>query len=193
MIGLDSETDLHGNQGEGESLPADMTTAILLVLGVVVIAMLLFLTERLRVDLVALLVLLTLALCGLVTPDQAVAGFSSPVVITVCSIFVLSAGLYQAGVAGWLGRQILRFGGKGEIKLLLGIMLLTAGMSFFMNTIGIVALMLPAVMDIARRTGHAPSKLLMPLSFGALLGGYTDQPACQRGSSRGGAAAVRLV
>lgn len=150
-----------------------MTAAILLVIGVVVIAMLLFLTERLRVDLIALLVLLALALFGLVTPDQAVAGFSSPVVITVCSIFVLSAGLYQAGVAGWLGRLILRFGGKGEIRLLLGIMLLAAGMSFFMNTIGIVALMLPAVMDIARRTGHAPSKLLMPLSFGALLGGYT--------------------
>lgn len=150
-----------------------MTAAILLVIGIVVVALLLFLTERLRVDLIALLVLLALSLCGLVTPNQAVAGFSSPVVITVCSIFVLSAGLYQAGVAGWLGRQILRFGGKGEIRLLLGIMLLAAGMSFFMNTIGIVALMLPAVMDIARRTGRAPSKLLMPLSFGALLGGYT--------------------
>lgn len=173
MIVFDSGTDLHGNHGEGILLPADMTTAILLVIGVVVISMLLFLTERLRVDLIALLVLLALVLCGLVTPNQAVAGFSSPVVITVCSIFVLSAGLYQAGVAGWLGRQILRFGGKGEIRLLFGIMLLAAGMSFFMNTIGIVALMLPAVMDIARRTGHAPSKLLMPLSFGALLGGYT--------------------
>jgi len=150
-----------------------MTTAILLVLAVVIVSMVLFLTERLRVDLVALLVLLALALFGLVTPTQAVAGFSSPVVITVCSIFVLSGGLYRAGVAGWLGQQILRFGGKSEIQLLLGIMITAAVMSFFMNTIGIVALMLPAVMDIARRTGSAPSKLLMPLSYGALLGGFT--------------------
>lgn len=150
-----------------------MTGSILLVLVVVAVAMTLFFMERLRVDLIALLVLLTLALLGLVTPEQAVSGFSSPVVITVCSIFALSAGLFRAGVAGWLGQQILRFGGKGEIRLLLGIMLTAAVMSFFLNTIGIVALMLPAVMDISRRTGFAPSKLLIPLSYGALLGGFT--------------------
>ncbi len=150
-----------------------MTSAILLVLTVVGTSLVLFLTERLRADLIALLVLLALALSGLVTPTDAVAGFSSPVVVTVCSIYVLSAGLYRAGVAGWLGQQILRFGGGNPTQLLLGIMLTAASMSFFMNTIGIVALMLPAVMDICRRTGSSPSKLLMPLSYGALLGGFT--------------------
>ena len=150
-----------------------MNTEIVLVLGVVAATLALFLHGRLRVDLVALLVVLALVLLRLVSPSEAVAGFSNPVVITIGAVFVLSAGLYRTGVASVLARQILRVGGTSEGRLLLAIMVAVAVMSFFMNTVGIVALMLPAVMDIARRTGRAPSRLLMPLSFGALLGGLT--------------------
>lgn len=150
-----------------------MTTEIILVLTILVIALVLFVSERLRVDVVALCVLITLALCQLVSPLEAVAGFSNPAVITICAVFVLSAGLYQTGVANWIGHHVLGLAGKSEVRLVTLLMLLAASLSFFMNTLGIVALLLPVVMDVARRLGHAPSKLLMPLAFGALLGGLT--------------------
>jgi len=150
-----------------------MTPQIALVLGILLVAVVLFLTERLRVDLVALLALSALALTGLVTPAEAVSGFSNPAVITVWAMFILSGGLSRTGVAGVLGRYTLRLAGQGEIRLLVVIMLTAAGLSAFMNNVGVAALMLPVVMDLARRTGRAPSKLLMPLATGSLLGGLT--------------------
>jgi len=150
-----------------------MTLEILIVLLIVTTAVLLFVTEWLRADLVAVLVLLALAFSGLVRPAEAVGGFSSPAVIAVCAIFVLSAGLLRSGVAGWLADWIGRIGARNEVRLVLAIMVTSAVLSFFMNTMGIVALLLPAVMDLARRTGFAPSRLLMPLTFGSLLGGLT--------------------
>jgi len=150
-----------------------MTPDIIIVLLILAAALILFITEWLRADLVAVLVLLALALSGLVQPAEAVSGFSSPAVIAVCAIFVLSAGLLRSGVAGWLAGWIGRIGARSELRLVLVIMVTSAVLSFFMNTMGIVALLLPAVMDLARRTGLAPSRLLMPLTFGALLGGLT--------------------
>ncbi len=150
-----------------------MTPDIAIVLAVLVGAVTLFVTERLRVDLVAVLVLLALALTGLVTPAQAVSGFSSPAVVTICGIFILSAGLQRTGVASYLGRGVERVGGRSEVRLILALMGTAAVLSYVMNTMAIVALFLPAVMDLARRTGLAPSRLLMPLTFGALLGGLT--------------------
>jgi len=146
---------------------------ILLVVLILSSALILLVTERLRADLVALLVLLTLSFAGLVTPLQAVGGFSSPAVVAVGAIFVLSAGLRRAGIANLIGRGIARLGGRGELRLVLVLMAVSALLSFFMNTIAIVALLLPAAMDLARRHGLAPSRLLMPLAFGALLGGLT--------------------
>ena len=157
---------------------------ILIVLVVLVGAVGLFVTERLRVDLVAVLVLLALALTGLVTPAQAVSGFSSPAVVTICGIFILSAGLQRTGVANYLGRWVERMGGHSEVRLILALMVTAAVLSFFMNTMAIVALFLPAVMDLARRTGLAPSRLLMPLTFGALLGGLTTMFATLPNSPR---------
>ena len=150
-----------------------MTTDIALVLAILVAAIILFVTERIRVDLVALLVLGALAVLGLVTPQQALSGFSNPAVVTVWAMFVVSAGLSYTGIAGWIGRQVLRLAGKGEARLV-GVIMLTAGvMSAVMNNIGVAALLLPVVMDISRRTKHAPSRLLIPLAFGSLLGGLT--------------------
>ena len=144
-----------------------MTPEILMVLLILAVGVFLFVTEWLRADLVAVLVLLALAVSGLVQPAQAVSGFSSPPVIAVCAIFVLSAGLFRSGVAGWLASWIERLGARNEARLILAIMAISAVLSFFMNTMGIVALLLPAVMDLGRRTGLAPSRLLMPLTFGA--------------------------
>lgn len=156
-----------------------MTIEIAAVLGTIVFAVVLFVTERLPMEVVALLVLAGLALSGLVTPTEALSGFSNPAVVTVWAVFILSGGLSSTGVATLLGQQVMRLAGhragsaapQGEVRLMVVIMLSAGLMSAFMNNVGVAALLLPVVMDIARRTGHPPSRLLMPLAFGALLGG----------------------
>jgi len=148
-----------------------MTFDILLVLFIILVAVILFVSGRLRVDLVALMVLGALVLTGLITPSEAVSGFSNPAVITVWAVFILSGGLTRTGVANVIGNQVMRVAGNGQFRLLFLIMLTAALLSAFMNNVGVAALLLPVVMDIARRTKISPSKLLMPLAFGALLGG----------------------
>lgn len=148
-----------------------MPTHIITTLTILAIATLLFISEHMSIDLVALLVLATLAITSLVTPEEALSGFSSPAVVTVWAVFILSAGLTRTGVAGWLGRLVIRFSGRGETRLMLVIMLTSAFLSAFMNNIGVTAMLLPVVLDITRRTGRLPSKLLIPLAFSSLLGG----------------------
>ncbi len=148
-----------------------MTVEIAIVLGTIVLSVVLFVTERLPMELVALLMMVGLAIGGLITPTEALSGFSSPAVVTVWAVFILSGGLSYTGVAGLLGRQVLRWAGQGEVRLLVVIMLTAGVLSAFMNNVGVAALLLPVVIDIARRTGRPPSRLLMPLAFGSLLGG----------------------
>lgn len=150
-----------------------MTIDIVIVFIILFSAMILFITERIRMDVVALLVLGSLALTGLVTPVEALSGFSNPAVVTVWAVFILSAGLSRTGVANSIGHQVLRLAGKSEVQLLVVIMVIAGLMSAFMNNVGVAALLLPVVMDISRRAGYLPSKLLMPLSIGCLLGGLT--------------------
>jgi di/tricarboxylate transporter len=149
-----------------------MTSAIL-VLAIVVVAVVLFFTEWLRMDLVALLVLGTLAITGLVTTEQALSGFSNPAVVTVWAMFILSAGLLNTGVAEVIGRTALGWVGAGEARTIVVVMLTAGVLSAFMNNIGVAALMLPVVIELARQSGHPPSRLLMPLAYGTLLGGLT--------------------
>ncbi len=148
-----------------------MTSEIALTLAILAAAVVLFVTERLRVDTVALLVLISLALTGLVSPTEALSGFSNPAVVTVWAMFVLGGGLSKTGVANLIGRQVLRLAGQGESRLVIAIMLVGGAMSAFMNNVAVTAMLLPVVVDIARRTDRPPSKLLIPLAFGSLLGG----------------------
>lgn len=148
-----------------------MTTQIFIVLSILVLAIILFITEKIRVDIVALIVLVSLTLTGLITPSEALSGFSNPAVVTVWAILILSAALSRTGVASIIGRPVLRLAGRSEARLIAMIMLLVGVLSGFMNDIGVAALMLPVVVDIARRTNRPPSRLLMPLAFAALLGG----------------------
>jgi len=148
-----------------------MSLEIITVLGILLLAVVLFITERVRVDVVALLVLVSLALTGLVTPAEALSGFSNPAVVTVWAVLILSGALSRTGVARLIGSWMLRLVGKSESRLLAVIMLTVGSLSGFMNTIGVASLFLPVVIDIARRTKRPPSKLLMPLAFAALLGG----------------------
>ncbi len=150
-----------------------MTPQIALTLAILLLATILFITERLRMDVIALLVLGSLALTGLVTPAEALSGFSNPAVVTVWAMFIISGGLSKTGIANLVGRQVMRLAGEDEVRLIVVIMFTAGLLSAVMNNVGVAALMLPVVMDITRRTNRPPSKLLMPLTYGALLGGLT--------------------
>jgi di/tricarboxylate transporter len=116
-------------------------------------------------------VLISLTLSGLVTAEEAFSGFSSPAVITVWAVYIVSGALFRTGVADVLARFMLRLAGDSYVRILLVIMLTVGIMSAFMNNIGAVAILLPAVVSIAKRINVAPSKLLMPMAFTSLLGG----------------------
>jgi len=148
-----------------------MAPDIILVLIILGVAILLFITNKIRMDLVGLLILGSLALTGLVSSTEALSGFSNPAVITVWAVLILSGGLARTGVASKIGRFVLRLAGDSEIRLLAIVMLTSGILSGLMNSIGVASLFLPVVIDIARRTDRPPSRLLMPLAFACLLGG----------------------
>jgi len=150
-----------------------MTFEIAFVLGILAIALILFISEIIRMDLVALLVLgaLALGLSDIVTPEKAFAGFANGAVITVWAMFILSEGLTRTGIADIIGRQVMKLGGRREFTMILVIMVTGAVLSAFMNNIGVAALMLPVVVGVARRTRIPASRLLMPLAYSTLLGG----------------------
>jgi di/tricarboxylate transporter len=148
-----------------------MTTDNLLVLGILVVAVILFVSERLRVDVVAMIVLVALVVTGLVTVEEAFSGFASPAVVTVWAVFIVSGGLTRSGVADVIAQQVVRLAGRNQLRLTVLIMVAVGIMSAFMNNIGAVAILLPAVMSVARETDIPPSKLLIPLAWASLLGG----------------------
>jgi len=150
-----------------------LTLEIGLVLIILFGSLVLFVSERIRMDVTALLVLGSLVLTELVTPQEAVAGFSNAAVVTVWAMFILSSGLSRTGIADVIGSSVLRLGGTRESRMIIVIMLAAGILSAFMNNIGVAALMLPVVVDIARRTRIPASRLLMPLAYGSLLGGLT--------------------
>ena len=150
-----------------------MTTEIGIVLFILVAATILFASERIRVDLVAMMVLVILVLTGLVTVEQAFQGFANPAVVTVWAIYIVSAGLTKTGVADSIAERIMRLAGSSEGRLIGVIMASVGTMSAFMNNIGATAVLLPAVVNVGRKVNVPASKLLIPLAFGSLLGGVT--------------------
>ena len=150
-----------------------MTSEIALVLLILGVAIVLFASERIRVDVIAMMVLLTLLFTGLLTIEEAFSGFSSPAVVTVWAIYIVSAGLMYTGIADFLGRRIMKVSGEEEWRLIMVIMVTVGVMSAFMNNIGATAVLLPAVIAIGREVNIPASKLLIPLAYGSLLGGVT--------------------
>ena len=148
-----------------------MTTDIALTLAIVLMAIVLFATEKLRVDLVALLVLLAVSITGLVSKEEVFLGFANSAVITIWAVYIVSGGLFKTGVADKLGSLILRLAGSSEARLITVIMLTCGVMSAFMNNVGAVAILMPAVIGISKKTNIPVSKLLIPLAFSSLLGG----------------------
>ncbi len=148
-----------------------ITFDIAVILGILAVSIVLFLTEKLRVDMVAVLIILILIFTKILTLEEAFAGFSNPIVIAVGSLFIISGGLFQTGVATWLGKHLTRIGGKTETKLIATVMIAGALLSSIMNNVAATAILLPGVMVIALRGGLAPSRLLIPLAYGTILGG----------------------
>jgi len=148
-----------------------VTTEITLTLGIILVAIILFATEKLRVDLVALLELLAVSITGLVSKEDVFLGFANPAVITIWAVYIVSGGLFKTGVADRLGSLILRLSGSSEARLITVIMLTCGVMSAFMNNVGAVAVLMPAVIGISKKTNIPVSKLLIPLAFSSLLGG----------------------
>jgi di/tricarboxylate transporter len=150
-----------------------VTQEIALVLLILAASVVLFVTELLRMDLVALLVMCALAVSGVVSPAEALSGFSNEAVITVWAMFILSEGLTRSGSGQIASRRILQVAGRSEPAVIAALMLAGGTLSAFMPNVGVTALMLPVAVDIARRTEIPSSRLLMPLAFAALLGGMT--------------------
>lgn len=137
-----------------------------LLLGLILLAL-----EVVRPDVVAIGVTITLLLTGTVAINEGFSGFSNPAVITVIAMFILSSGLIRTGVADHLAESIVRTGGRNPIALTAAVMATVGLMSAFMNNIGAVAILLPSMFVIAQRSRFPVTKLLLPLSFGSLLGG----------------------
>ena len=148
-----------------------MTLQMYIALGILLFAIIFFITEWLRVDVVALIVVIALMISGLLKPSEATAGFSNPVVLTIAALFVIGGGVLQTGLAASIGSYILKIAGTNPTRLIVTVMLSVAVLSAFMSDTGTVAVLLPAVISLAASARISPSKLLIPLSFGALLGG----------------------
>jgi di/tricarboxylate transporter len=148
-----------------------MNPEILVVLAILSAAVGLFLTNRLGPDVVSLLTVLALLLTGTLKVTEALAGFGNPAVITIASICLVTAGLTNTGIAAWIGRRLLRIAGAGEGRLVGVTMTAAATLSLVMNNIASASVLLPGLISISRQTQIRASKLLIPLSFGTLLGG----------------------
>ncbi len=148
-----------------------MENHLIITFVILISALVLFLTDRVPADLVALLVVVALGVSGVLTPPEAFSGFSRSAVITIISIFVLAEALQRTGVTEQVGVILLRVGGRSELSLVVIVMVAGAILSLFMNNIAAAAVLLPAVAGASKKAGVSNSKILIPLAFGTILGG----------------------
>ena len=150
-----------------------MTTEMWIALAILGVAILFFITEWLRVDVVAMGVMVALMLTGLLSASEAISGFSNPAVLTIAALFIIGGAVLQTGLAGAIGRRILKVAGTHAGRLTFVIMATVALLSGFMSDTGTVAVLLPAIVSLGLGAQIATSRLLIPLSYAALLGGAT--------------------
>jgi len=140
-------------------------------LTILLIATVFFVSGKIRSDLVALCALLLLMLFKILTPSEALSGFSSSIIIMMIGLFVVGGGVFRTGLANLISRKILQLAGNSETKLFVLVMLVTAAIGGFVSNTGTVALMLPIVVSLALGANTTPSRFLMPLAFAASMGG----------------------
>ncbi len=147
-----------------------MSNLQLVFVAIVVVTLILFISERIRMDVAAMLTLLALAATGILTPTEALSGFASEPAIIVASVFVISAALTQTGITERIGASIARAAGAREWRAILVVMPAVAALAAFSHHLMITAMMLPIMMRLARVQNLSPSRLLMPMSLAASLG-----------------------
>src|SRR5215213_5959448 len=148
-----------------------MTQPVATVLVLLLIALVLFATEKIPIDIVTILLVIGLVLTGTLNVSEAFAGFGNDIVITIAGLFVLTGGLVKTGVVDLVGRRLHRIAGGNEFKLTTLVMFTAAACASMMKNTTTTAMFVPVVLGIAHRARVQPSKLLMPLAFGAILGG----------------------
>lgn len=149
-----------------------MTIQQWVIFGTLLLTLVLFITGRWRYDIVALVALLIVTLTGLVPVERTFSGFSNPAVITVAAVLVLSRGLQNSGIVESIGQKLSLLKGGITVQLA-ALTLITMVLSAFMNNVGALALLMPVVLDLARKKEIPASALLMPIAFASLLGGMT--------------------
>lgn len=148
-----------------------MNGELIWVLSLLAIAVVLFATGRVRMDAVALLVIVAFVLSGTLTLSEAFSGFSDPNVVLIAALFIIGDGLVRTGVATVMGTWLVKMAGSSEIKMLVLLMLTVAGLGAFMSSTGVVAIFIPVVLSVSMRMQTSPSRLMMPLSFAGLISG----------------------
>lgn len=148
-----------------------MTLQMWYAVAILAVSIILFVTEWVRLDVVALGVVVALVITGLLTTKEAIAGFSSTSVIMIAALFVLGGAIMQTGLAGMIGRRILAIAGTNQLRLTITIMIAVAILSGFMSNTGTVAVLMPAIISLAISAKVSPSKLLIPLAFASSMGG----------------------
>jgi di/tricarboxylate transporter len=148
-----------------------MTTPILIVLSFLLVALVLFATERIPIEIVSILLVIGLVITGIVSVSEGFAGFGNDIVITIAGLFILTGGLTKTGVVEIIGRRMEQIAGKSEFRITALIMAAAAVSAAMMKNTTTTAMFLPVVLGIGARRSITPSKLLMPLAFGAILGG----------------------
>ncbi|HEV2130400.1 MAG TPA: SLC13 family permease, partial [Longimicrobiaceae bacterium] len=148
-----------------------LTAEIVLTLAITAGALALFVWNRVRMDVVGIMVMAALIVVGLVTPQEGISGFANEAMITVAAMFVLSAGLLRTGAIDILGKWIARLSGRSELRLLVVTLAVVIPLSAFINNTPVVVVMIPVVVQLANTLNLAPSKLLIPLSYLAIMGG----------------------
>jgi len=148
-----------------------MNFEMVFVFGVLLLAVYLFVTEKLPVDLVALIVMALLLITGIVTPTEGFAGFSNTATVTIAAMFILSAGLFRTGAVTFIGAFINRIFKSSFWVAILVVMVIVGFLSAFINNTPVIAIFLPILLGAARESGVSASKILMPVSFASMFGG----------------------
>ena len=148
-----------------------MTTQIVIVLGLLFVALVLFAIERIPIEIVSIVLVMALVITNTLTVTEAFAGFGNDIVITIAGLFILTGGLAKTGVVDVVGRRLHRVAGESEFRITALIMVAAALAAAVMKNTTTTAMFLPVVLGIGARRNISPSKLLIPLAFGAILGG----------------------
>ncbi|EAM9427803.1 TPA_asm: SLC13 family permease [Salmonella enterica] len=148
-----------------------MNGELIWVLSLLAVAVVLFATGKVRMDAVALFVIVAFVLSGTLTLPEAFSGFSDPNVILIAALFIIGDGLVRTGVATVVGTWLVKMAGSSEIKMLVLLMITVAGLGAFISSTGVVAIFIPVVLSVSMHMQTSPSRLMMPLSFAGLISG----------------------